>query len=92
MTELRSEARLRRRPGVTSAEVHGEAVLLDLERGKFYTLNRTGTVVWELLAEPRSPAELHAALLTRFEVDVEPLCADLAALLDDLRTHGLIEE
>lgn len=87
-----SQPRLRRRPRVSSAEVHGEAVLLDLDGGAYYALNRTGAVVWELLAEPRTRDELHAALLLRFEVEAEDLRRDLAALLDDLARHGLIDE
>jgi hypothetical protein len=92
MAEPRSEPRLRRGPGVTSAEVHGEAVLLDLKRGKYYALNPTGAAVWELLAEPRSREELQTAMLARYDVAPEVLRADLAALLEDLRDNGLVED
>ena len=81
-----------RSPGVASAEVQGEAVLLELRRGTYYSLNSTGAVVWELLAEPRTLAKLHAALLARFEVEAAALHVDLAELLADLRLHGLVEE
>lgn len=92
MAESPPPTPLRRGVRVAAAEVHDETVLLDLERGTYFALNRTGAVVWELLAEPRTQDELHAALLARFDVDAETLRADLAALLDDLAHHGLIDE
>lgn len=92
MADPATAVRLCRSSDVASAEVQGEAVLLELRRGTYYSLNRTGTVVWELLAEPRTLAELHAALLARFEVEAAALHADLAELLADLRLHGLVEE
>jgi coenzyme PQQ synthesis protein D (PqqD) len=92
MPEPTVEKRIRRGAGVTSAEVHGEAVLLDLRRGKYYSMNRTGAAVWELLSEPRTPSELHDALLERFDVEADALSGDLRDLLDDLRQHALIEE
>lgn len=83
---------MRRSEGISSATVQGDAVLLDTRRGKYYSLNPTGAAVWDLLAEPRSLAELRAALLERFEVDGETLSDDLGQLLDELRQHGLIDE
>ena len=83
---------MRRSAGISSATVQGEAVLLDTRRGMYYTLNPTGAAVWDLLAEPRSLAELRTALLERFEVDAETLSGDLGPLLDELRRHGLIDE
>jgi hypothetical protein len=84
--------RLRRGPRIASAEVHGEAVLLDLRHGKYYSLNRTGAAVWELLSQPRTLAELHEALFDRFDAEPETLRDDLTALLDDLRLHGLVDD
>ena len=83
---------MRRSDGIASATVQGDAVLLDTRRGKYYSLNPTGAAVWELLAEPRSLAELRTALLERFDVDSRTLSGDLSALLDDLRRNGLIDE
>lgn len=84
--------RLRRGPHVTSAEVQGEAVLLDLQQGKYYSLNHTGAAVWELLSQPRTWTELYEALFDRFEVEPETLRSDLSTLLDDLRRHGLVDD
>ena len=72
--------------------VQGEAVLLDTRRGKYYALNSTGAAVWDLLAQPRSLADLRSALGERFDVDPQTLAADLGDLLDELRHNGLIDE
>jgi PqqD family protein of HPr-rel-A system len=83
---------VRRSDGISSAKVQGEVVLLDVRRGKYFALNPTGAAIWDLLAEPRSLAELRTALLEHFEVDSETLSTDLSDLLDELRRHGLIDE
>jgi hypothetical protein len=77
---------------VESSVLEGEAVLLHLDTGVYYTLNRVGTVVWELVSGPRSLVEIVRALCDRFDVSEEVAREDLRALLADLREEGLVRE
>jgi len=45
-----------------SAELEGEAVILHLADGIYYGLDGAGALVWELLRDPRSLAELRDAV------------------------------
>lgn len=75
-----------------SAELEGEAVVLNLRDGVYFGLNPVGTRVWSLLKEaPRSVAELRQAMLAEYDVGYEECDRDLRSLLDALREHGLIE-
>jgi hypothetical protein len=47
-----------RRPDVIDETVDGEAVVVDLGTGCYFALNPTGTVVWELARDGRTPAEV----------------------------------
>lgn len=71
-------------------EIGGEAVLLDLDRGTYFSLNATGTAAWGGLAAGRTLGEVHAELLARFEVEEEVLWRDLEALVGDLLDQGLL--
>lgn len=78
-------------PQVISRRVAGETVLIHLERDVIYSLNDTGSRVWELLSEVEERQELEARLLEEFDVAAETLAADVAALLHELGSHGLVE-
>ena len=92
MSQSPPQGSVQRRPGIASARVHDEMVLLDLHQGTYYSLNGTGAAVWDLIEEPRTANELCTRLLERFVVAPEMLRRDVDELLDDLRRHGLIEE
>jgi hypothetical protein len=76
---------------VASQTLDGEAVILQLASGTYFTLNESGTLVWDLLQRERTVAELMAALLEAFDVDAATARRDLDELLRDLLAHRLIE-
>jgi hypothetical protein len=55
-------------------------------------VNGSGRVLWELLAEPRTEAELTAALVARYEIDEARAAADVAGFVADLRRRGILED
>lgn len=74
-----------------SCEISGEVVILSLRDGIYYGLNAVGAAVWEMLAEPRSVADLRDRLLERYDVGPEECERDLIALVDDLVRHDLVQ-
>lgn len=74
---------------VVSEVLDGEAVVLNLRTGVYYTLNGTGTRLWELLQQKSVP-EARAQMLAEFEVEPDALDADIGRLLDDLAARGLV--
>jgi hypothetical protein len=68
-----------------------EAAILHMRSGVYYGLDPVGAHVWKLLAQPRSVRDLQAAILEEYEVEPEKCEHDLLALLERLRTEGLIE-
>ena len=55
----------RRAPGVIYDELDGHAVLLDRAAVRMLTLNPVGTLVWQLLDDDRTCAELTTLLLPK---------------------------
>jgi len=74
-----------------SADLEGEAVILNLGDGVYYGLDGVGARVWELLREPRSVDDLAAAVAAEYQVDRASALADLLALLDEMAGRGLVE-
>lgn len=83
---------LRPSPDVQGASMEGETVLLDLSTGRYYTLNRLGSVIWEHCNGHSTISDIHAVLCDRFEVASERALDDLVALINQLVQEGLLQQ
>jgi hypothetical protein len=68
-----------------------ESAILNLKNSVYYGMNPVGARVWDLLKQPQSVTELRNALLDEYEVDEVRCGDDLLALLETMRSEGLIE-
>lgn len=76
---------------VIAREVGGEEVLLDLRSGTYFSLNAVGTAIWQAIeARPSDAEALCDTVTAAFDVAPDIARADIAALLDDLLSRGLI--
>jgi hypothetical protein len=87
---MNEATRIRASKDVVSRVVDGEAVLLDLESGKYFGLNEVGARVWEHVQEETTVGELLVRLLDEFDVEAPQLEADIEELLTELDGKGLI--
>jgi hypothetical protein len=76
--------------GLSSREVGGEVVVLDLENSRYLTISGSGVLLFELLREEHDHDELVAALLSAFEVDEDTARRDVDAFIADLSDAGLL--
>ncbi|MGH7469802.1 MAG: PqqD family protein [Longimicrobiales bacterium] len=74
-----------------SCTVHGEAVILQMKDGVYYSLDAVGARVWSRLQQPASVNELCQLIVSEYEVDLERCEQDLLSLLQDLEQASLIE-
>jgi hypothetical protein len=68
-----------------------EAAILHMGRGVYYGLDPVGARIWNLLQQPRTVKELRETIVAEYEVEPVRCESDILALLDKLRTEGLIE-
>lgn len=90
---MKAGTRVRRNPRVVFRELSGDgggAVLVHLDTGAYHGLNAVGMVLWELLAEARTVAELEAWLAERVTDVPDTAGADLAAFVADLHARDLV--
>jgi hypothetical protein len=75
-------------PEVLVQEQDGEAFLLDVASGQYFSLNATGLLVWRALAEGVDP---ESAVGDQYpEVAAEVRSRDVTAVLDALIAAGLV--
>ncbi len=76
---------------VVFRDLDGEAVILNLQTGKYYGLDQVGTRMWNLLAQHGQVEAAYRALLDEYDVSEEQLQHDLLDLIDRLAGHGLVQ-
>jgi hypothetical protein len=78
------------RDGFIEAEIDDEVVALSIEQGTCYGLNRVGSRIWNLLAQPIRICDLCAALLAAYRVEPDICERQVLDLLEELRAEGLV--
>ena len=72
--------------------LEGEAVILNLDSGVYYTLDPVGTRIWQLIEEHGDLAKIKESMLAEYEVQAEELDSDLIRLVDELVESGLLAQ
>ena len=77
----------------TARSTHGQdgAVVLEIQRGRMYSVNRLGSRVLELLKSAKTESEIADVITREFEVSRERVETDLRAFVATLAQHELIE-
>lgn len=77
---------------VTGKVIDGEAIIMNLATGAYYSMDGAGAALWELLELGCSRDEAVNALADRYAVDPEVLSRDVNAVIEDLLAEELIAE
>jgi hypothetical protein len=78
------------RSSVTWRVVDGEALIVDLHTGDYFSLNPVATDIWERLHVGVEPAEIVADIAEKHGIDAATVGADLDDLLAQLREARLV--
>ena len=92
MTPITPDSIYQRSPSATHQSVAGEAILIDLNTGSYYSLNETGTWLWEHLDGKRTVGELATELAIACNIpdQVDAIQGDVIELLTDLTREKLV--
>jgi len=71
--------------------VDGEAVLLNIASGHYYSLNETATDIWQRLQQGASEAQVVEAIAQTYRIDPETVQRDVTELIQELRATKLVE-
>jgi hypothetical protein len=79
------------RPEVAAREVGDGAVLVNMNSGGCFELNRVGAEIWRLLQKKTTIADICEALAGRYPVAPDVLATDARDVIDALVRAGLVE-
>lgn len=77
-------------PRAAHETTEGQAVIVNLNSGTLFSLNATGTFLWERLDGRTSLAAIAAALATAYEVETSVTEPDVLELANTLLQEGLL--
>jgi uncharacterized protein YpbB len=63
---------------------------MNIKGGHMLTLNPTGSIIWQLLSDGRSPAQIAGRLASQFGIPPEQALADVNGFLEKLEEQHLI--
>jgi len=89
-TEIGPDTVLQRKPGLLFNEIDGEVVMLSIENGEYYGMDKVGSRIWNLLEEPMSFSALVEKLMEEYEVEKEQCKEEALIYLDDLLKKKLL--
>ncbi len=76
---------------VAVGELPQETVLLNLDKGEYFTLNEVASRMFALAQEHDDLDVVLGTLLAEFDVESDRLRADLNIFMDQLASNGLVE-
>jgi len=72
-------------------EIAGEAVILNLQTGKYFGLDEVGTRMWQLLAQHNQIAPALNELTEEYDTTKDQLEHDMLELVDKLASQQLLK-
>jgi hypothetical protein len=80
-------------PGQTvlSRRALSSLVIIELESGRYYSLDGAGARIWELIDGARTSEEIAAAIASEFLIGSDVARADVSDFLDTLQRERLLE-
>ena len=87
---LTAETSVRQNPRIVSRPTQEGAVLLHLDTGSYHSVNSTGLLIWEALAEGGTATRVRDALASHLDVDPAVLLEDVMSFLTDLAARDAV--
>ena len=72
------------------SDMEGEAIMLSINQGKYFALDKVGTAIWDLIQKPVSIREVHKALVEKYNGNPETIKKSLLQYLEILNSKKMI--
>ena len=82
--------RYKRNSKTISGRLHDELVMMDLDQGKYFSLNPVATRIWDLLEKPLMADELCMILIDEYDVEPERCRIEVEEHLGEMVRLGLV--
>jgi Coenzyme PQQ synthesis protein D (PqqD) len=89
MLSLRDRVRPRN-DEVAAKVLDGEAIIINLANGNYYSLDKVGGLIWQMIEGQHSLEEMIAAISAGYDASREQAQADIEHLIEDLLRENLV--
>lgn len=73
-----------------SGRLHDELVMMDLDKGKYFSLNPVATRIWDMLEKPLPMDTICGVLMDEYEVDAVQCREEVTQHLEEMVRFGLV--
>ena len=70
--------------------IDGEAIIVNLTTGVYYSMDKVGAEVWEMIGQGLSTLKIAAAVAARYEIEQDKALVDIERLTEKLGAEDLI--
>ena len=89
--ELQNRAiTLRRNEDLLTSEVGDDLVMMSIQDGKYFAMNRTGSYIWNILENQMPYNELCEKLSTTFQIPISQCLEDVDPFIEELIRERII--
>ena len=75
---------------VAAKVMDGEAIIINLANGVYYSMDKVGGLIWEAIEKQSSVAAMIAEVVARYDVPAEQAGADIQRILEELLQENLV--
>jgi Coenzyme PQQ synthesis protein D (PqqD) len=75
---------------IAAKVLEGEAIMINLSNGIYYSLNKAGALMWELIAAGYRLGDVVTVVTKRYDVSAQQVEADLGRLAQELLQERLV--
>ena len=79
-----------RNNNTVSGRLSDELVMMDIDKGKYFSLNPVATRIWDLLVLPLTIDELCDRLMEEYEVDAEQCRTEVTEVINEMVKLGVV--
>ena len=77
--------------GLATKIFDGEAIIINLSTGVYYSMENVGAMIWQMVEEGCSVGEIVAGITARYDVSIEQAEADAERLTRELLQEDLVK-
>lgn len=91
MGVLKSETILSRNERILTNEIGTETVMMSIDEGRYYGLNKTGNYIWRILEKPLSFGDLCANVAAEFNLTERQCKEDVEPFIEELTKEKILK-
>lgn len=89
-TAINSNSLISRNPDIIHTDMDGETVMMNIEQGGYYGLDKTATTIWEMLEDDLTVAQICDRLCEKYDVETQQCQTDTLPFIQDMAEHHVI--